>query len=551
MNSETESVAVVVFDAGGCWLGTLMDVDVALTLIAISSEDPSCWDDFSSYWTRYRSPAVCEFFDSLTLVRVDRATAVQTTEQDDAWVVIDLLEKRIVTGRDFMLVGRDQAFTMTVDENGNQPCPLSVHLPPWWELREQVDASVVCEQRQSPIRVPRVNRDVLFGDAMINDLAARILEIAQSERWSSSDVARNERTRYDFTIEVHRDWLMTPREDLDGRMPRQLLHGAHEWIDQLVWSQRIRFDDGAPIIAAPDDVVGYETAPMGSEEMVVYFDLCRELIAAGWLWCTSNNIGTGTGDDVEQVEPGRRHGELAGFLREAKAEWLASPFEGGSPPSFIMECSRRRVPRGAGVPIVGMTERESEEHAIDCDCPLCDMMAEGFFGPGFVHLDGHHLDLDDEFAFSMHETREAWETQQCEFAELSAKINREMAEGQSQGEAEPDEFASSWSSPMSDDPLPGDPGGHMKLAFLLAEIVSMLESADASDEEIKKLNLGFRDFRTCGSVDLADSGKRLAAQLESLTERYPELVSRLADLQSRIDERIRLPLSDTDLDIPF
>ena len=63
--------------------------------------------------------------------------------------------------------------------------------------------------------------------------------------------------------------------------------------------------------------------------------------------------------------------------------------------------------RGAGVEIVGMDEQQSEQHAIDCDCPICNMMADGMFGVGFNSIDGHHLELDDEFAFSMHETREA------------------------------------------------------------------------------------------------------------------------------------------------
>ncbi len=77
-------------------------------------------------------------------------------------------------------------------------------------------------------------------------------------------------------MEIHRDWLMTARDDLDGRRPRDLLHGAHRWSDSIVWGQRMRFEDGSPIVAAPDDVVGYVDAPMGSQEMYLYFDLCRE-----------------------------------------------------------------------------------------------------------------------------------------------------------------------------------------------------------------------------------------------------------------------------------
>jgi hypothetical protein len=404
-------------------------------------------------------------------------------------------------------------------------------------MHEQTDLATIDQDRESPLAVPRVNRQVLFGQPMIEDLATRILDVVETQPWKSSGAAEDERSRYDFTIQVHRDWLMTPRQDLDGLMPRQMLHGAHQWIDHLVWSQRIRFDDGGDIVAAPTSVTGYDDAPMGSEEMVIYFDLCRELISAGWQWCLAHEFG----------DRSQRERELARFLDDVKQQWLDSPFEGGSPPRFIIECSRRRVPRGVDVPIVGMTERETEEHMIDCDCPICNMMADGMFGPGFAHLDGHHLDLDDEFAFSMHETREAWEEQQREFAEMSARIDREMAERKAAGDKEPDEFASAWSGQVSDDPLPGDPQGHMKLAFLLAEIVGTLQSAGAPHDDIKQLNTRFTDFRHSDPADLPTSGKQLSDHLEELAQRYPDLVSRVADLQSRIDEQIRCPAFDDDI----
>ena len=242
---------------------------------------------------------------------------------------------------------------------------------------------------------------------------------------------------------------------------------------------------------------------------------------------------------------------LTEFLRGVKAEWLAGPFEGGSAPSFIIECSRRRVLRCAGVPIGGMAERQSEEHVSDCDCPICEMMADGKFGVAFVGIDGHHLELDDEFAFSLHETREAWEEQQREFAEMSAAIERQRAEREAAGEPERDEFASVWSSHVSDEPLPGDTGGHLTLAFLLAEIVSVLQSRNAPRDDIRQLNTHFTDFRTCGAAELAAAGRRLGDHLEALAERYPDLISRVADFRSRIDERVRSPGIEDDEGFPF
>lgn len=335
---------------------------------------------------------------------------------------------------------------------------------------------------------------------------------------------------------------MTPREDLAGLIPRQMLHGAIGWLDRVEWAQRLRFEDGGEIVAVSPGVSGYEEAPMGREEVVMYFDMCRELIGAGWEWCVTQEI------ELQDVAGGvRREQELAAFLAGLKDEWLVSPFEGGSTPRFIIECSRRRVPRGAGVAIAGMTEREADRHESDCDCPICNMTADGMFGTAFVVIDGHHLELDGEFAFSLHETREEWEEQQREFAQMSADFDRQHAERQARDEREPDPFASAWSGEISDDPFPGDLNGHLKLAFLLAEVVGILQSAGASREDLQELNESFHVFRSCDGAELPACSKQFEEQLEGIARRFPELVSRLADLQSRIDEQIRSAACDDDL----
>jgi len=539
-----QTVVVVIVEEDGCRLGASLDEETALTLVGVASEDPLCWDDVVAYWPRYRTPPVPEFADSLALVRVDFASVRGALDRYRSWVVIDLVRKRIITGPDMEPIGRDQAFAMVVEESGEQHWPLSIHLPPWWEMFEQTDPSALDRVRATPLADRRVNREVLFGAALIEDLARRILDIVESAEWRSCCASEQVQARHGFTVRVHRDWLMTPRQDLAGLIPRQMLHGAVSWLDRVEWAQRLRFEDRGEIIAVPTSVSGYDEAPMGREEVVMYFDMCRELIGAGWEWCVAQGI------ELQDVagRPRREH-ELVVFLTGVKDEWLMSPFEGGSPPQFIIECSRRRVPRGAGVAIAGMTEREKDRHEIDCDCPICNMMADGMFGTAFVGIDGHHLDLDDEFAFSLHETREEWEEQQREFAQMSADFDRKQAERQAHGETEPDPFVSAWSGRLSEDALPGDPNGHLKLAFLLAEVVGILQSAGASSEGLQKLNKSFSAFRRCDRAALPVCGKQLRDELEAVSRRYPELVSRVADLQSRIDEQIRSPASDDDL--PF
>ncbi len=75
MTKNLDIVTVVIRDDDVCRLGAVLDTDTAMTLIAVASEDPSCWEEMIGYWPRYRTPVVCEFIDSLPLAAVDLATA--------------------------------------------------------------------------------------------------------------------------------------------------------------------------------------------------------------------------------------------------------------------------------------------------------------------------------------------------------------------------------------------------------------------------------------------------------------------------------------------
>ncbi len=536
---ENDVTTVVVLEHSRWLLADVLDVDTAMTLIALVSEDPADWTEAMDGWPRYCTPAVAEFASGVPMEETDRESVTETLRSSEAWVAIDFRSKRLLTGGNFQEVGRDATFAMVVDESGKQQFPMSVHLPPWWELHELVTADELDQPRQSPIDKPVVNREILFGDVMLMELATRVLETIKSDAWRTSGASDNEQARYPFTVTVHRDWLMTPREDLGGRMPRELLHGATQWSDRVTWGQRIRFENGGPMVAAPRDWDGFATAPMGSQEMCLYFDLCRELINAAWFHVTKPNESPITVNALSKL------------LGDVKDNWLESPFQGVSPPSFMIECDRRRVPRGVGVAIEGIDGEESDSHLVDCDCPVCQMMADGVFGVGFTSIDGHHLELDDEFAFSMLATRTAWEEQQKEDAEIQAEMDRRWAKHEANSDAV-DPFASAWTGIGDDRPIPGDTSGVLKMAFMVAEVVSELETSDADRDDITSLNECFAHYRRSGADDRRESASELKANLQTLADRYPQLTSRSVDLQSRIDESLRNPaIDENDLDFPF
>ena len=581
--STGERIHVLVLDSESCRLG-LLNEDIATTLIAVASEDPENWDEMLAYWPRYTSRVVPEFLSSVTFKIVERKTLLDSIGKSQLWIVLDLEQKRFLSGKAVQPIGRDACFAMHTEENGDQHDLLSVHLPPWWELQEQVDVDATQKPRSTAMKKPHVDREFLFGDPMVWAIADQVLRMVSNGCVAEATKSSEPETRdpfYALTIEVHRDWLLTPREELGGLYPRQMLHGGINWIDQLAWAQRLRFENPGEgrIVAAPKECCGYKRGPMGREEIAIYFDLCRELIEAGWHWCQRNRIElSGQAEDPapSQAATESNRETLFGFLNEVKLNWLTSPFEGGSAPVFILECSRRRVPRGAGVEIVGMDQRQSAEHIIDCDCPICIMMAEGKMGVGFCGIDGHHLELDNEFAFSMHETREAWEAEQREYAQFSAECDRKREEHDRQvkaGEIEDDEFASAWSGGVSEDPIPGDANGDLKLAFLLAEIVTEIKHASSAGELatsalsaaesssavlVKKLNADFAIFRVSNREELDANTKSLTNTLEQIADAYPNLLPRVADFQSQVCElvrqAVRFPPRDErwrDDDIPF
>lgn len=418
MDDELETCVVLV-DANQEFHVDVVDEDTALTLIATASEDPHSIDEMAGLWPRYVNPVVPEFFDAIAFRSVAPEVARQALAETDRWVVIDLLQKRICTGPAFFEIGRHQSYTMTDDDTAPQT-PITIHLPPWWEFDEAVALEHVSQPRRSEIAKPVVNREVLFGDPMMDFFSRRIIETLGSDAWQSTQAAddatkEGRRDRHEFTKSLHREWLMTPRKDLGGVPPRDLLHAGREWIDGVVAGQRIRCEEGSSMVAIADDMDDYLTAPMGTEEVVVYFDLCRELIGAGWKHGLRHQSSKPQSDEDCET----RHAALLRFLRDVKQLWLSSPQDGDIAPEFMLEYSRRRVPRAEGVPVVGMQTPPKIEHPNDCDCPFCEMNAVGLgFGPAFVITDGHHLELDDEFAFSLCETQQEWEEQRLDFTEI-------------------------------------------------------------------------------------------------------------------------------------
>jgi hypothetical protein len=272
--------------------------------------------------------------------------------------------------------------------------------------------------------------------------------------------------------------------------------------------------------------------------MCMYFDFCRAMIGAAWDWCLVHE------DSIANEEHEVVLSRMLESLQQTKKAWMTEPLEDGPTPEFIIECDRRRVPVGDGVVIEGMDEVAKQNHEVDCKCPICAVMAEGIFGTSFGRITGYHLEMDQEFAFSMTESWEEWESEHQDYDEFQEST-------QSRGsDVRPtcidENLSSAWMGIGSHRPSHGDRRGHLKMAFMVAEMVSVLESYPNRGIEIQSLNIAFTEYRKAQGRRINKAARKLNRVLETLASRYTELVSKSADLQSYIDESVRVPVSGDD-----
>jgi hypothetical protein len=319
---------------------------------------------------------------------------------------------------------------------------------------------------------------------------------------------------------------MTPREDLEGQTPRAFLHAGRDWVERELENRQQQWtNEGEPPRPLDRDTFAYLHGPLGRHEVVLYFDLCRAIIDLAW----------------EQLlkTPQIEEAELTALLHRGARSWLAEAQidDDPTPPAAIIDHERRRLPLSGDYPI------------LDHDCPLCRAAADQSFGPMFRSFDGHHLELDDEFAFSLCETRAQWEEQLAMYGEFKADAGCDPAPCDAparEGETGEDDFNSVWSSSFVDERSTTQAGplsafAIIALATRMTELVSDLKSAGADRALIDRLNRDFDDYRaTSDDPQLtAMATSSLVESLEAVAAAHRPLTGKVADLQSQLDQRLR------------
>jgi hypothetical protein len=497
-----------------------------MTLFGSLSDDPRSFDELARAWLRYRPDEPLE----------EKSWNAAAGEQPEGpWVLLDLACRRIVAGGS-ELPESPAAFQRDEGEWHRDMPVVWINLPPAWRCLENLEWSEVLPPLPTPAE-PLDVRGILFGRALAQAIARQSLEIARGEGLPAERACRDELRGeeptqsqrdaaakwYELTLRVHKDWLMTPREDLEGEMPRSFLHRGRDWVDRELGNRERQWsNEGRPPRPLDRDTFAYRYGPLGRNEVVMYFDLCREVIGFAW--------------DQLSERPEIGEDELAAALHQYAQWWLAEGEIDGepTPPAEIIDSERRRLPLAGHGPHFD-------------DCPICRMQAEDGFGPMFMSFDGYHLELDEEFAFSLCETREEWEEEQEDSRRMQESIDLRMDQVQPADDDAPD---SVWkTSYVNEESIraAGSPPAltMMGLAMRVSELVTDLKSA--APERVEVLNDAFDAYRAAdGDPTLSDAARRrLVDLLEEMVAAVPEMTSKAADFQSQLDQRQR------DSDVPF
>ena len=411
------------------------------------------------------------------------------------------------------------------------------------EFAEATRIKWIANAKERAVRWPEtVRKDPKYviatredGSVELRDPETMTLEELAPSTWTGQE--RYASPFYNALKGIHVAWLMTPRADLRGEIPREVLLAQHDHISSDLGS---RCEQWSWLDFCPRglDTTSHavQFGGFGTHELVKYYDLVRELLWSCWERLTGLAQSPHASQRPESLMRGDFLTGEVPRLEQVRDEWLNAP----DPechfrtPRSIIDRERQRLPESVS----------GHDAMVDSDCPCCQMLAD-MPGPTFWHLDGSHMEWD--FAFSIYcRTREEWEAEQRDYEEFSRKCDARDAERRRLGMNDPADgqhpAGSVWSSSYSIDDSPNIPlgirlfgiGGH--LAELITDLreppkrreqMESCESPAAADPQplIDQLN---RDFGNLREVLTGAESALSASLVEPVLDHFAETLDAVA-----------------------
>ena len=453
-------------DAQGVFSGTLHG-SVADAMVASLSAEPETFTELEAALARFIKPRT----SFSLLANVTKRDGLDEDPWDSGVIIIDLASRTVAIESTYSQPG-PHGEVKYHDGIHLTDVPIRYQLPDDWAFVYSVaEYKGISEQRKRAREAnpPLDTRSVLYGRPLLEWIVKTIHSSHGAALWRRLAELRARLDASDQTIEpaallseagsddntdtnpvsdIHTDWLMTPREDLCGQTPKEVLLAKTDYIDSDLESRALQWTflgEGPPCLSV--DSFAFRFAGFGTHEWVIYYDLVRHLIWSALLCQSLSPRG------LEALKRGANYGELKSVepissasetrdenvprtsvdpvdiesaiaqLEEIKTAWLERPqYDYDSrTPAILIGNERKRLP-------IALQPRDM---IIDENCPTCQMFADESalgLGVGFWHLDGSNM--DDDFAFSHFQTRDKWEAERREWAEFSEKFNREWEESQ-------------------------------------------------------------------------------------------------------------------------
>ncbi len=361
-------------------------------VIAALSAEPETIPELEAALERYQKP--CDGENPFGRFRQHLPTEIDLQPWDAGLVVVDLAA-RIVASESTYSAPCQQGEVRYHDGHKATEVPLYYRVPDDWLFLYSIDEYRDVRSKKLQERLANPPLDIhsfLYGPVLSEFIVNECLNAQASPQGTSTDdSAESFKPGFAKAIAaIHADWLMTPRDELRGQSPREVMLAKREFIDFDLHTRMLQWSflgEGPPCLAP--DSYAFRYGGCGTHEWVVYYDLLRHLLVECWHRAM----------EIKEID---LTSEI-NLLEKSKRSWLSLPqldFDGRIP-SLIIENERRRLP------IV-----VSSHEVLDENCPLCQMIADDSemgFGPTFWHLDG--CNMDNEFVFSLCRTRDEWEAE--------------------------------------------------------------------------------------------------------------------------------------------
>lgn len=552
MDSDDRDIFVRGFD--GCSHWQVPDW-TALVGLASLSTDPTTVAEWAAAARRYLP------HEPLSETGV-RSQKLQLDALNDGrgWCVLDLVGRTVVANPEFELPRRAAAFQ---NDDGNDPADFHIV---WFDLASDWGWETVTDKTslddtlstryELATREPRTDwRAILLGKPCWDFFADAMLARPKDQAPTRTETYSGIGYEVELTRSMHRDWLMTPRDDLQVRTPREVLlcdrerllkdleHRAEQWTQQR----------SAPP-ALSRDSFAYRRGYAGTTEAFLYFHLVRNVVNEGWKWLLDCPSHPSLSD-------------LSDFLSRQSHLWLgrADHDDDTLSPEEQIDLERQRVPRLV------------QPHDVFDDCPLCRAQAEGAFGPTFMWIHEFALDYEEDFAFSLYKSYDDWSITHFEYSDedgdedsnddvrptpglstvpvppkwhgnsLNGAVHTRMFENDQSPllSISPDD-TSVWErcSLPGWDAMTGPQGTPesrmIALGFPVSELAHDLNLMHDGIDLRQELSNQYVAFSGATNLQTLDSlAGSLRNTLETVAMRYPHLLSKSADLQCRIDEVLR------------